>query len=73
MRDLTHTEMVKLEELIDATSVRDVLEAISMICIDKSTHIRDSYSDFLLAEKWDKAGIAVRKVAVNQWVREVSP
>jgi len=52
MRDLTQTETVKLEELIDATSVSAVLDAIALICDEKSRHIEVSYNDPRLAKTW---------------------
>jgi hypothetical protein len=45
-----------LEELVDSTSVSDVLQMLSEIYFEKSEHIRDNWQDEPLARIWERAG-----------------
>jgi hypothetical protein len=53
-RTLSMIEETQLEQLIDATSLVNVLNSIADTCSQKAEHIRTSYSDEGLAQLWDK-------------------
>jgi hypothetical protein len=53
----------QLEELIDRVGLAPVLDAISMICFEKSGHIATSWQCMVEARRWEKAGSLVAKVA----------
>ena len=40
----------KLEDLIDANSLRIVVEALSEICLDKANHVFEAWQDDVTAE-----------------------
>lgn len=44
-----------LERLVDARGLENVLELLAMVCSEKADHIRTSYSDNALADRWDNA------------------
>ena len=54
-----NANMVQLEAMIDATSVRVVLDAITSICHGKAQHIRDNWQDRATAAPWNQAGNVV--------------
>jgi hypothetical protein len=54
-RDLTRVECDTLETLIDLTSVKAVLEAISDICGAKEEHIIANWQDKKTARVWADA------------------
>jgi hypothetical protein len=55
IRDLTSDEVIKLEGLVDASSLQGVLMALSEICGEKAEHIRTNWQDRGLARQWDTA------------------
>lgn len=53
---ITQTELsTQLEQLIDSSSLRQVLETISAIASEKAFHIGASYDDRTLQKTWDNA------------------
>jgi hypothetical protein len=55
-KDLDEVQMLNLELLIDATSVNNVLRAISDFCHEKSLHILETSGDTSLYAHWRRAG-----------------
>jgi hypothetical protein len=54
-RDLTQLERMALEAVIDDSSVKAMLEAISEICGEKAEFIRSQWQDHATARIWDAA------------------
>ena len=46
----------QLEQMIDSTSLKDVLNAINDICQEKGEHIRTNWQDAKLAQRWERDG-----------------
>ncbi len=63
MDKLTEKEIdVAIEGLIDTQSLTTVLDSISRICSEKADHIRVSYNDKSLANKWEKVCIVLNNL-----------
>jgi hypothetical protein len=58
---LDHDTQMKLEQLVDTYSVSILLEALSTICWEKSSHVLESYNDGDLSKMWERVG----KVCLN--------
>jgi hypothetical protein len=71
-RDLTNAAKATLEDLLDASGLGAVLEALSTICGEKSDHIRASYADEHLARAWAQAASSVAVCANWRSVQTVS-
>jgi hypothetical protein len=54
-RDLTQSERNELEYIIDCTSVKAMLEAISDICGAKEEHLISNWQDEKTARVWAEA------------------
>jgi hypothetical protein len=54
-----------LEKLIDEHSMFYILQTMVNICYDKSNHIRESYQDNSLANKWLKQAHELEKVKTH--------
>ena len=54
-RDLNQQEQDAIEAIIDGTSLKAVLEAISAICEEKADHIQANYNDPATARVWNEA------------------
>jgi hypothetical protein len=63
---------LKVEDLIDNTSLFRVLAAISRVCHYKAEHVEETWQDRGLARNWDNAGGVVDKAADRASVRNVS-
>lgn len=48
-----------LEELIDANSVKDVLDAVVRICEAKAEHLRENWQDQNMAKVWTKTAVLI--------------
>jgi len=46
----------KIEAIVDATSVREVLDALEEVCHEKAEHVRSNWQDEGLAIAWNLAG-----------------
>lgn len=58
-RDLNKNERDQIESIIDATSVKALLEALSDICGAKSEHVACNWQDATTARVWAyAAGVA---------------
>lgn len=58
-RDLNQNERDQIESIIDATSVKALLEAISDICGEKSEHVASNWQDGTTSRVWAyAAGVA---------------
>lgn len=64
-RDLDKQERLRLEAMIDATSIGAVLEALSEIMGEKAQHIRESWQDSTTARLYDTAAGALGLLAVD--------
>ncbi len=63
----------KLEILIDAYGLGNVLSSIAGTCAEKADHIRASYGDDPLARSWNAAGVRIAEVAVGPRIKAVTP
>jgi hypothetical protein len=61
-----------LEEMIDASSVSEVLEAIVQVMASKAAHIGESWQDYGLQDDWEKAANVVQRAALNNFVERIS-
>ena len=52
MRAVDTTERGSLEDLIDRTSLSELIDAISQICYEKAEHIRSNWQDDRTARSW---------------------
>ena len=53
---------VALEGLIDKSSVKTVLEAITDICNAKAGHIRSNWQDEPLARSWEREANTIDRI-----------
>ena len=53
---------VALEGLIDKSSVKTVLEAITDICNAKASHIRSNWQDEPLARSWEREANTIDRI-----------
>lgn len=56
-------QVERLERLVDETSLRDVLEALSDICAKKAEHVSNNWQDEALAKLWSQCASAMRNVS----------
>jgi len=55
------SDIIFLEQLIDQEGLTEVMAQLASICCDKAEHITVSYSDTVLAKKWqDSAALFVQ-------------
>lgn len=45
----------QLEDILDRTSLQDILSALSAICADKAEHVSSNWQDEALAKAWQRA------------------
>lgn len=45
----------KLEDLVDANNLVDVINALSQVCHEKAQHIEENWQDKRLAKTWETA------------------
>jgi hypothetical protein len=57
--------MFKLEDMIDTTSVVELIEAIAEICQDKEEHINVNWQDDKLARHWRDAARKLNEVSTK--------
>lgn len=50
------TRKLRLEEMIDGSSVKEVLDMIGTICSEKGDHIRGNWQDEPMARRWERVG-----------------
>lgn len=72
MRALTEKEAETLEQILDATSLRQVLKALGSICYAKAAHIAEAWQDRPLAQKWVNVGNFLDRANEKQYVKDVS-
>lgn len=53
----------QLENLIDSTSLAEVLEAISQVCYEKELHIEENWQDPATAKNWKHAGLKISNIS----------
>jgi len=63
----------KLEILIDAYGLGNVLSSIAGTCAEKADHIRASYGDDTLARNWNAAGVRIAEVSASPRIVKVTP
>jgi hypothetical protein len=69
---LTPEQMLLLEQLIDKSTLADVLDSLAEIAHAKAQHIQENWQDVSLARTWDCAGKRIESCAVNSHVCSVS-
>ena len=62
--DLTQNQLHALEDILDKSSMRNVLDALGEICYEKAEHIRINWQDEPLAKLWDKQGGKLKDVDI---------
>lgn len=60
---MKHNITETIEQLIDQSSLLDVLTAIECICGEKAAHLRANWQDRQSAKVWDKASNLVGETA----------
>ena len=63
MPQATHNINDYIEGVIDNVGIADVLGMVAYICSEKADHIRFSYGDDDLAEKWTAVEKALVRIA----------
>lgn len=72
MQGLTAEEMqLSLEEMIDKTHIRYVLELLEEICNEKAMHIEANWQDD--ATNWYKAAELIGRTAQQPEIKAISP
>lgn len=56
-------EKYELEEMIDGTSVGQLLEAIADICHEKAEHVATNWQDYDLEKLWTRCGTKISALA----------
>jgi hypothetical protein len=69
---LTPEQMLLLEQLIDKSTLADVLDSLAEIAHAKAQHIQENWQDVSLARTWDSAGKRIESCAVSSHVCAVS-
>lgn len=54
-----------LEQMIDSTSLSQVLDAIGKVCIEKVSHLETNWQDYAAGKAWEKAGHRIVKLALD--------
>ena len=52
----------ELEELLDASNVREILEALVDICHGKADHLRANWQDDVSAKGWERDARTIDKI-----------
>jgi hypothetical protein len=55
----------KLEPILDSSSLMRIIGALAHLCYEKGEHVATNWQDEALAQRWDKAGAYLNKVAQN--------
>lgn len=61
MNDLKQTDVEKLEMLVDSAGLAAVLDALAVVCQEKSEHINTVWQDKPLARTWQKAAAKLER------------
>lgn len=72
MTQSTHDHKTNLELVIDATSLRSVLEMLAEICHEKADHLASNWQDHTSARAWVKAAKTIHRCAESNAVSDVS-
>jgi hypothetical protein len=68
---LNYKQITDLELLVDATSMGDVLAALSEIASEKAEHIQSSWNDKHLAKTWRKVSYVIDCSANHTAMRNI--
>ena len=68
----TKADADTLENMIDRTSLYEVLSIIEGICAAKADHLRSNWQDDYAAKLWDRAGADICEVSSSDPVEMVS-
>lgn len=60
---MTQQQKDALEQIIDGSTIHQVIEALAEICHEKADHIRHTWQDRVTAAPWDRAGNALSQAA----------
>jgi len=52
----------QLEEMIDQSSLNDLLEMLAEVCHEKADHLRSNWQDEAAARDWERLGNRVSKL-----------
>lgn len=63
------SETVKLEGLIDSTTLASVVEALSEIAYAKAEHLESNWQDANAAREWRIAGEVLIKLATRKEIK----
>lgn len=64
MKELTHTDEMTLENLIDQYSLKDIVQAMVKISNEKAEHIRVNWQDNILAMTWEHDARKLEKIVI---------
>ena len=70
-KDLSQHQETALELLIDECGLCAVLQSLSSICDQKSSHILESYNDKQLSKAWASASGVIGLAVSSDWIMEV--
>lgn len=56
---------IKLEAMVDANCLEDVLNVLGEICREKCSHIEGNWQDYALAKAWQHAAKHIDKAAYH--------
>jgi hypothetical protein len=57
----------EIEKLIDASTVQEIVEAISIVCGEKSSHIESAWQDTRLAKAWRHDAVVLDNIEHKLW------
>ena len=60
-------DMLMLENLVDGSSLHDVLSALANICGEKSVHIAENWQDVALAKRWNQRAMAIDLMLADKY------
>jgi len=62
----------KLEALIDANNLQDVLSALATVAAEKAEHLQNNWQDAASARCWLRASDAIERLANTSAVKNVA-
>lgn len=54
-----------LETLVDKHTLREVVDALSLVCTLKAEHIEDNWQDIRTASVWERAAKVLRRDSIQ--------
>lgn len=64
-KPMPENDRTELELMVDRYSISEVLDALSVIALDKSEHVLSYWQDKYIAGKWSTIAKRIEKLSVN--------